>query len=341
MMVLSVLMALAGRGVARRVRGVSPYILGPFADACMYLTTSLRGNISGDAEKKLALSSRDAQMLAALTRGDVSSLSETDLDRLQALIDTRMSRLALHWRGQALEAEHTVQELTNFRDDDSAIFGPIKDLSRTLIPATVFAADALPYSQVRLLNAGQQDGAGPGDQVTTRMLLTDRSKAIESGSKLAVINNTALVGRLGQTWGYAAQLILVTDRSFRMAAQLDRVIDRDNPRMIQVERMEEVKREPLDDSNNAFIDCLAEGNGSDGVIVRGVSEGHNIKPNDWLVVRISGSRRSTRIPIGQVVKVSADRKLGAGFNELLIKPMVDLSALREVFILVPVQEGNS
>lgn len=332
MLALSVLMAMSGRGLARRVRGLSLPVLGPATDAGMYLATSFRGNFRDDAEERLALSERDAQMLAALARGELRELSPDDITRLQEIIDTQMTRLARHWKGQAHDAHTTIAQLTNFH----RLFGPIEDLSCELIPARVVSADSLPYGQTRLVNAGLRNGASAGEQVTTRLLLTNRAKALAYSSRLSVVTGTALVGRLGETGAFTARLILVTDRSFRMEAQIDRVIDPDNPRMIQVERAGQVMTEPLSATNNAFIDCTAEGNGSDAVIVHSVSTAHNIKPGDWLVVRIVGAYYTTRIPIGQIVRRSDDARSGAGFHELRVEPMVDLSALREVYIINPI-----
>ena len=48
MMALSVVMALSGRGMASRLRGVMPYVLGPLADVGMYVTTAFRANFRGD-----------------------------------------------------------------------------------------------------------------------------------------------------------------------------------------------------------------------------------------------------------------------------------------------------
>ncbi len=332
MMVLSVVMALSGQGLARRVRGVSPYLLGPLADANMYLATAFRGAISGNATKRLKLTKADQQLLAALARGEMPEIDGMQQARLQELIDIRTAMLARHWQSQTNDLARLNRRLANFQ----GTFGPVADLSCELVPARISAGDSLAYGQTRLVNAGRRNGTAPGDQVTTRLLLTNRAKALEPHGKLAVVTGSALVGRLGETWGYMARLILVTDRSFRTQAQIARAIDPNNPRLIQVENTPGyVTEETLSHQNYAYVPCVAHGNGSDAVIVRGVSRGDNIKVGDELVVRIVGTYESTRIPIGKVVEVKVDEKLGVGFDQLRIEPMADLAALREVFILVP------
>jgi len=331
MMALSVLMALSGQGMARRVRAVTPYLLGPLADMGMYVTTAFRGSFRGDDERRLTLSKADQQLLAALARGDLAGVDDVQLARLQEIMDTQMVRLARHWRAQAESDRARNAQLSNFRD----LFSPNQDLSCELIPAHVFAADSQAYGRTRLVNAGRRHGAMDGDQVTTRLLLTNRAKALEPHDKLAVVTGTVLVGRLGETGAYTARLILVTDRAFRMAAQIDRKINYDNPRQIQVEELGEVSEKDLADENNAYVSCLATGNGSDAVIVGGVSRDDNIKPGDELVARVLGTYESTPILIGKVVEVIDDPKLGAGFDQLRIEPAVDLAALREVLIVVP------
>lgn len=332
MMAMSVVMALSGQGLARRVRGVAPYLLGPLADANMYLATTFRGAISGNATKRLKLTEADQQLLAALVRGEMPEIDGVQQARLQELIDTRAANLARHFHSQANDLARLNRQLANFQ----GTFGPVADLSCELVPARISAGDSLAYGQTRIVNAGRRNGAAPGDQVTTRLLLTNRAKALEPHGKLAVVTGSALVGRLGETGGYTARLILVTDRSFRTQAQIARVIDPNNPRMIQVENTPGyVTEEALSHQNYAYVPCVASGNGSDAVIVRGVSRGDNIKVGDELVVRIVGTYESTRIPIGKVVEVKVDEKLGVGFDQLRIEPMADLAALREVFILVP------
>ena len=328
MMVLSVLLALSPRGMARRVRAMTPYILGPLADAGMYVTTAFRGSFRSADERRLTLSEADQQLLAALARGDLAGVDDAQLSRLQEIIDTQSARLARHWRSQAISTWRELQARKDFKKS----FSPNADLSCELIPARIFAGDSQAYGRTRLVNAGRRHGAMDGDQVTTRLLLTNRAKALEPHNKLAVVTGTALVGRLGETGAYTARLVLVTDRAFRMAAQIDRKINYDNPRSIRVERSGAVI---LSDQNNAYVPCLAAGNGSDAIIVGGVSRDDNIKCGDELVARVLGTYASTPVLIGKVVEVIDDPKLGAGFDQLRVAPAVDLAALREVFILVP------
>ena len=297
MIALSVALALSGRGVARRVRSVTPYILGPLADAGMYVTTVFRGSFHGDE--------------------DVPA-------------DVESAAMIRYWKATAEAYQQQLDALTQPQEG----FSPITDLSIELIPARVCAGDALPYGRTRQVSAGRRHGATEGDQVTTRLLLTNRAKALEPHNKLAVVTRTALVGRLGETGAYTARLILVTDRAFRMEAQILR--DETIPRQIRVDRPGNVRVEWISRENNASIDCVAEGNGSDAVIVNGVSKDDAVLVGDELAVRVFGTYHWTHVLIGEVVETIDDPELGAGFSQLRIKPAVDLASLRYVFILAPI-----
>jgi cell shape-determining protein MreC len=197
----------------------------------------------------------------------------------------------------------------------------------------VLMTEPVPYGQTRLVNAGQQVGAAPGDQVTTRTLVTDRSKAIVSSGPLYAVSSEALVGQLGMTGKLWARLILITDTAFVTRAYIGRAPD---GRMVRVERPGRVVDEPLTQENNRYIQCTAQGNGSDSVLVSEVDVAHNIKVGDRVFVFVNGVVDDAWIPIGDVVEVVEDPKYGAGFHQLRVDPAADLAALHRVYILCPI-----
>jgi cell shape-determining protein MreC len=298
MLLASVLMALAGRR-AMPLRALASYVLIPGSDAGLYMATWLRSRVGEDSQEGLSL---EAQRLL---------LADRDV-----------------WQARAMQYEAELRRLSNFQ----ANFGPVANLQHQLIPARVLMTEPLPYGQTRLVNVGDQVGVLPGDQVTTRTLVTDRSKAIVSSGPLYAVSSEALVGRLGNTGRFWARLVLVTDTNFEATAYIGRVPD---GRMVRMERPGGVADEPLTRDNNVFVRCTARGNGSDAVLVDEVDVGDAVKVGDRLFVFINGVVQDAWIPIGEIVEVVDDPVYGAGFQQLRVRPAADLAALRRVYILCP------
>ncbi len=307
MLLVSVLLALAGQR-AMSLRSLASYALIPGSDAGMYVATWLRGRVGEGPEDGLTV---EEQRLLIADR-DV-------------------------WEARARRYEAETRRLSNFQ----ANFRPLADLNCQLIPARVLMTEPLPYGQTRLVNAGQQVGAAPGDQVTTRTLVTDRSKAIVSSGPLYAVSSEALVGHLGATGKLWARLILVTDTSFSAKAYIGRVPD---GRMVRVEYPGRVVDEPLTRDNNIYVECTARGNGSDSVLISEVDAAHKVKAGDRVFVFVNGIVEDAWIPIGEIVEVVDDPEYGVGFLQLRVKPAADLASLHRVYILCPitgVERGGS
>jgi len=292
---------LLGPGPAQTMRSMVHWSYAPLGDAGMYLATSTKAALAGEEtippETAQQIKARNTQLLRQLTT------MQDELDR---------ARRYFH----------------SGRGIFSSLFGPQADAPVRLIPARIVAADALPYGQTRLVNAGSGQGTADGLYATTRTLLTDRSKRLPSN--LAVLSGQALAGRLTETAAFTARLQLVTDTGFATRAQIRRIVDPAAPRQIQVgSRMVR-----LDRTANAPIEAYAEGNGTDGLIVKQVSRQHNILPGDILQTRPAAAELPVAVTIGTVTDVVDDVD-HPGRVILTVRPAIDPATLREVFIVVP------
>lgn len=298
----AVVLSVLGPGVSRMLRGVANSVLAPFGEGGMYMATTIEGR-AGELSQR-AISPAEARRLAEVNR-------------------------ELRGRLQAVEGElgRMVRQQTTLRN----LYTQIPYGQWELIPARVVAVGSLPYGQVRVV-AGAR-GAAAGAQVTTRRLMTDRSKRLPSA--LATISATALVGELTSAGAFTAELRLITDKSFETPAKILRVIDPDNPRKITVTKGEEAIERPLTPSD-PIIDVWAQGDGADGMIVREASAYDNIRVGDWLLTSGAGRKLPARIRIGRVVEVTRETERRGLFVSLRIAPHADLGALREVYIVLPV-----
>jgi cell shape-determining protein MreC len=333
MLLVSALALVSGGRALAPLRGMTRFVLIPPADAGLYVASSLRGRLGGEPLDG-TLTPRDAEVLAMLGRGETGDITYADLRRLRSVIDARSAGVARYWKAKALAVEEDNRTLANFQN----AFGPARGLNCELIPARVVLDDPLPYGQSRGVNVGSRGGARDGLPVTTRLIVFDRAKAIESARSLPVLADQALMGRLSQTGSFSARVMLVTDRSFQCEAQIMRVVHSDptQRRQARVEENGEIRLARLSEENNDPIACLAEGSGTDRVIVNGVSADHTVKVGDKLEVRLAGTNQGTSVLVGEVVEVTDDPNLGAAFRRLTIAPAADLLAARHVLILRPI-----
>ena len=301
MLGLSILMSVAGQGVARPLREMFQYVMIAPTDIGMYLATTFRRAFGDEGGQGLSAEQAEA------------------LNLRQQLLKNEVAYL----RGRLADSERRVRDLANFEE----VFGPAKDVNCVLIPARVVAGESLPYGDSRTVGVGERQGVRPGDRVTTRRLVTDRAKAMV---ELNVLGANALVGRLGDTGAFTARLILVTHRNFSIQAIVRR--DLANPRMIPGP----TKEVALTEKNNDDILCEAVGDGRSGMVVRGISADERVQVGDWLVTSIPDTFFSKRVPIGTVVEVRDDPQQ-AGFQDLIIAPDADLAALRRVYIVYPLR----
>jgi cell shape-determining protein MreC len=304
MVAFSAVTTLLGSGAAQRLRGISQPVLSPLGNVGMYLTTALRHNISGSKEP---------------------AKSREELER-----DNRgMSGAMAYWKDQAEQKDRQLMELMKFQDT----YGPLKDFPCDLIPARVVGEGALPYDQTVRLNAGSSRRVDTGSLV----LLTNRSKAMPDG--LAIVTSSALVGRVSAAGAFTAQLQLITDPQFKIAARVHRVVDRDKPREIRVISQGAASLQTLTEKNNPPIDHQASGDGKGGMVITDVWRYDTVMPGD-LVVCNDNRLLPAPVRIGRVKEVKAD-PLHPDRATVTVIPDADLRDLREVFVVLPLAEEKS
>ena len=307
LMVLSLLTAVFGQRLVSPLRSAVHMLIAPLGDAGMYMVTSLKA-YSG---------SRDA---AGLSTAEIRQLVQ-DNEQLRRQLDE------MEWRLSQGEARHR-QEIEAIQGIRSS-FGPHGDLPCELIPARVIAADSLPYSKGRLLNQGSYHGAAAGGPVLSRLLMTDCSK--EMPPQLAVVTASALVGRLDWAGPFTSRVQLITDSNFALRGKIRRQLDPNRPRRILILRERAAADERLTKANNLPVPVLAVGDGQ-GYMVAEAAESEKIEPGDWLTTADDDPYLRTEVRVGAVeeVRVKPDDRLHV---RLRVRPFVDLSSLRNVFIV--------
>jgi len=306
-LIASVVTAFLGPKAAATLRNVARYALLPLTDGPMYLTAAFK---------------------SGLGRAGGDSISAEEARRLREENEELKAAL-FNMYGEREEFRQQVADIQKIRQ----AYSPKGDFPCELIPARVAAADALPYGRTRLLDYG----APAGSLVTTRILMTDRAKALPPN--LAAISAQSLAGRIISSGEYSSLLQLVTDRGFEIdEAQIWRIIDPNHPRQIKITRSGAARVETLTPANLTFIPVRAQGDGAGAVIVRDVSVNHSVRPGDWLMTRRESRFLPADIPIGRVAEVRDDPK-GQGLRVILrVQPLADLESLRDVFIVRPLGE---
>jgi len=292
---LAVVTSMLGPKFSAHLRVIPQYALGPLGDGGMYLATGLKARL-GNSPKPL-------------TAPEVDEIIRKNEELL----------------GRTIAAERKLAEYLRHEKTRRNICGRVLDFPCDLIPARVVAADAMPYGRTRLITGAS---GRAGMKVTTRRLLTDRSKALPE--RLATIHGTALVGRLMETGEFSARLQLITDAGFQIRARILRIINRQNRRRVTTAG----RIQPLTGGINRLIEVLARGDGKGGMIVTGVQADENVRPGDWLVTRNDDALLPAQIRIGKVVEVAENAKDPHIVN-LRIAPHENLDALREVYVVVP------
>jgi len=301
LLLASAVTTLLGPAAAGPLRKLVHYVLPPFGDLPMYLTTEFKRHVG---RSPAGMSAREARL-------------RRDNDILQR-------RLA------AVEGELS-RRLGAAADMNRARLGPVKDFPCDLIPARVVAADSLPYARTRLVNVGVSDGVRPGLRVTTRELLTDRSKRLPG--RWAAITPTALVGRIIESGAFAARLQLITDRGFQMRALIER--DPGNPREITVTTPGGASVRMLNRHGRfGRVAVWVRGDGTNGLTVPSVPARHNVLPGDSVITSDDEAFLPANVRIGRVTRVVPDPD-HAGFVTLVVTPSADLASVREVYIVVP------
>lgn len=307
LLVFSLLSAMLGQWVARPLRRVAYVVLAPLSDMGTRASTAIESKVA--EIKSPTISQDDARRL------------EQENQVLGAQVDSLAQRI--------IEKDRQIGEILKVRQ----MCDPNNDLPCDIIPARVIGNDSLPYGQTLIVTPGQ---VREGSPVTTRLLLTNRSKALPT--QLSVVTSTTLVGRVVDTGAFAARLQLLTDRAFRIDARVRRVLDPAKPRTINAMRGSTMVRQTLTNENNVLVDVMgARGDGDRHVAVVNVKDESQIMPGDELVTRGDDRFMPAQILIGKVVDVQGDPK-HAGFVSLTVAPAADLDSLREVFIIAPTDE---
>jgi len=303
----SVVTSVVGQSVSRPLRDFVRLAWAPLGDAPMYVTTAFERRISPSPD---------------LTDQDVRGLVE----------DNRRLRAQLLELSRAYEAYLRQDELKQY------LYGRMPGFPCELIDARVVGADALPYGDGRLLSAGASSGVALQAAVTTRELLTDRAKALPHG--LAVISTSALVGRIVEAGAFTARAQLLTDAGFGTPAQVFRIVDPRRPRQVKIVQPSAAAVAPLTAENNHLIPVWAQGDGKGGLVVRDVSENHNVLPGDWLITPRDDRFLPAGVRIGEVTEVTPDPR-HVGVVTLRVRPHADLESLREVYVVVPLGGGST
>lgn len=305
--ILTLLMAFSLAGalyppLVRPMRVAMQWLVTPLGDGLMYMTT--------------AFNSRLAESIAP-------GIAPEDARRLQRENEGLRNRLlALEQQWQLRRQQESAME--------SLLYGPMHDFPCELIAARVVAADAMPYSGTRVINAGRRHGADAGMRVCR--VITDRSKALPPN--LAAITASALAGRITESGAFTARLQLVTDANFTIRARIRRIIDPAKPRVIRVLMEGRAAEETLSEANNKPIETPVSGDGTGELIVPDVSKYHNIQPGDYLVTCGDEAFLPAEIGIGRVTRVVDNAKY-KGMTTVYAKPLADLSTLRDVYVVLP------
>ena len=167
--------SLLGPGFSAWLRGLVGPVLAPLGEGGMYLTTTIERRTERLGQR-------------AVSPGEAQRLMESNAE-----LERRLTAAEGEW-ARLLAQQQQMQRL----------YGVIPYGQWELIPARVVAVDSLPYGQTRLLNVGRSRGAAPGESVTTRRLLTDRSKRLPAG--VAAIAASALAGRIVEAGPFTAQM---------------------------------------------------------------------------------------------------------------------------------------
>ena len=303
---LAMAFALLPQGASNWLRsGISP-LLTPLGDPGMYLALAFRSHLGYLKSGKV-----------------VPQASPEDVSYYKGM--------AAYWKLQAEQQRSSLQTLLGF----SELFGPSRDLPADLVPARVVGEDALPYGATALVNAGERSGVGQGQLV----VLHDRSKAIQ-GSRLAVVTASMLVGEVVESSAFTARVRLVSDRAFKTSAHVFRVIEPRKPRTVMITSGSAASRQTLTAANNNLLPVEARGDGQGRLIVESAKAYDNILPGDLLITSGQSQLLPVGIRIGTVTAVEDDAEHPQRVR-LTVVPEVDLQALRDVLIVVPLAESKA
>ncbi|MCL2701523.1 MAG: rod shape-determining protein MreC [Phycisphaerae bacterium] len=298
LMILSAVACALPMGVSNYLRGRLDLILSPLADGGTVVTTTLR-----DRANTLRWRPGASDEAASMPTEDAS----------------QWHYLMVQQRAHYERRLHQLEQSQGFFDRYS-------DFPCELVPASVVASDALPYERGRTIR-GQ---APAGAMVTTRELFVAHDTPLPPN--LAVLATTGLVGQVVTSGEFTARLRLVTDRKFQLPAQIWRDPAIERKIIVRVAGSEQSVL--LTAANNTFIDVKIKGDGANGLIVDDVPFDHVVQPGDWFVTRGHSLEMPGHVRIAQVKKVTVHKSNNL-MRVVYAEPLVDLSALRDVYIVKP------
>lgn len=310
--VLCLLSAVLMAPPAERVRGLCRQAAG-----CVLVPASMLG-----AYVTVHLRTRLDEMTASASSGDSEKVRAL---RRQILL---MQQMIEYQRRQ-------IQTLTKWN-------GALEGFRCRLLPARVLSAEPLSLRNRRLIDTGGRSGVGPGDLVTTRIVLHESASPLTD--KLTVLGQNYVVGCIGNSSDGSATLLLVTDRHFKIPAKLWRLVEPGRQRTIYltdstggmenrtfVHSGKGQGAEPI--GNPIFVEAV--GNGRE-VVLKHVPANHGVLAGDILTSDGSTGLLPIGPQIGRVNRVERDKN-DAHFVTVFVEPSADLRRLTDIYIVLPYQ----
>jgi len=313
LMALTTVFALLPPNASSWLRSSLSPLLAPLGDPGMYLALALRRQLSN--------------LGTDIPVGDPAELVQ----------EARYYKgMAAYWKLESERQQAQLDSVLGLAD----IFGPARALPAALVPARVVGEDALPYGRTSTVNVGATHQVRRGQLVVVH----NRSKAVqallgEKPSPLAVVTASALVGEVVESSAFTARVRLATDRGFQTPAHVFRLIDPRQPRTVTITTGQTASRQTLNASNNSLLPVMAHGDGEGGLVVEEAKAYDNILPGDLLITSGQSLLLPVGIPIGTVTDVRDDPGNPQRVR-LKVRPIADLSAVREVLIVVPMGSGK-
>jgi cell shape-determining protein MreC len=311
-MLAAAVVGLLGQDASAWMRNSVQWLFAPAGDVGMYVTTVLKSNVGDDEQTRLT----PAQVRKLIQERD-------------------------YYRSRYLERWRQYQQLNQTLLQRQQIFGELQRAGAycSLIEGRVIATDSLPYGRHRAINVGRAQGADVGSFATTRIVSLPTRKALPTHHPPAALlkqqvklAQQVLVGRVVESWAFGARIQLVTDRGFAIPANVQRILDPENPRFyVDLERGVRRRLEPED---NPLVPISLRGDGANALVAANIPENHNIQAGDEIVTKDDRYFLPARIRIARITQVLQDPKRPR-YVTLKAEPMADLPALREVFIVFP------
>lgn len=306
--------AFLGRDAAAWMRNSVQWAFAPAGDAGMYMTVVVKGAVGTEGQERL-------------TPAEV-----------QRLVHERD-----YYRSLAQQSYKRLLELDELMRQRQQVFGEMARVgfACSLIEARVIAADSLPYGRNRAINVGRRRGVDVGSFVTTQVVSTPTRKALPTNPPLpallrqsARLNKQVLVGRVVESWAFGARIQLITDRGFSIPANVRRVLHADRKRYYTPLSDAPQQRRLLTMRDNPLVPVTCKGDGAKGLVAVNVPVEHALEPGDEIITRDDQYFLPAGVRVARITEVEP-QPLEPGFVTLRAKPLTNLPALRDVFIVYP------